>query len=425
MKKFTAFLLALVGGLWAAGNYLPGFWGFVPASLTASIPGEIRPVLESQFNLPKASEPAKAQAAKGGGQGGGGGGQGNRQVPVVVADVVRKTMPYRIDTIGTVQAIASVTVRSRVDTQIDEILFKDGAYVKEGDVLAKLDSRVIEAQIAQAEANLARDRATLVLAHSTLKRAEDLAQQNFATKQRLDENRAAVNQQQAQVIAGEAQLKVLQTQFSYYTIRAPISGKAGVANLRPGNIARSSDGGIALTTINQMSPIYVSFSLPQRYLADLKAALQSGGGKVLATPQGGKDTATGRLELIENSMDNATGTLGVRASFSNEGEKLWPGLIVSVKVDLREDADAVVVPRDAVQLGQRGNYVFVVIGGVAKLQPVVVSRSLDNESIVIDGLKGGEQVIVDGHLQVVDGTRVQPRPLKSSALTSPAPGGTL
>jgi len=423
MKKFTAFLLALVGGLWAAGNYLPGFWGFVPASLTASIPVEIRPVLESQFNLPKASEPAKAQAAKGGGQGGGG--QGNRQVPVVVADVVRKTMPYRIDTIGTVQAIASVTVRSRVDSQIDQILFKDGAYVKEGDVLAKLDSRVIEAQIAQAEANLARDKATLVLAQSTLKRAEDLAQQNFATKQRLDENRAAVNQQQALVIAGEAQLKVLQTQFSYYTIRAPISGKAGVANLRPGNIARSSDGGIALTTINQMSPIYVSFSLPQRYLADLKAALQSGGGRVLATPQGGKDTATGRLELIENAMDNATGTLGVRASFSNEDEKLWPGLIVSVKVDLREDADAVVVPRDAVQLGQRGNYVFVVVGGVAKLQPVVVSRSLDNASIVIDGLKGGEQVIVDGHLQVVDGTRVQPRPVKSSSLNSPAPGGTL
>lgn len=456
MKKFAGLLVAVVGGVWATANYVPGAWSYVPQPVIAQIPAAAVPYLQAYFNFPAPKQVAASpdQAAQGGGAGkgpgaggpgkgmagggpGGAGGQGRgpggggpgaggkRATPVTVANVARQTVPFRIESIGTVQPVASVTVRSRVDSQIESILFADGATVKQGDVLAKLDSRVIEAQLRQAEANLARDRATLELTRSTLKRGEELAAQSFATKQRLDENRAAVTAQEALVRADEAQVEVLRTQLTFYTIHAPISGKAGLANIKPGNMARSSDGAIAITTINQMSPIYVSFNLPQRYFQELREALKRGSGTVLATPQGSGINVEGKLELIENAMDNATGTIGVRAVFENDNEALWPGLIVGLKVSLREEADQVVVPREAVQMSQRGNFVFVVADGVARMQPITVGRSIDKLTVVTNGLKGNEQVIIDGQLLVVEGAPVEPRPAKSSELAPASPAKAL
>ena len=410
MKKLALTLFALVIGFVAGARFVPGFWPAMPEGLRAAIPAS----LHGALNVPAPATP-KVAAAPPSNRGTAGGG-GGRPTPVTVAPVQRKTVPVRVDTIGTVQAISSVTVRSRVDSQLDQLFFADGATVKAGDVLAKIDSRAIEAQIKQAEATLAKNRAALVLARSTLKRGEDLATQDFASKQRLDENRSAVSVQDSQVKADEAQLELLRTQLTYYTIRAPISGKAGLANIKPGNMARSSDGAIAITTINQMSPIYVSFFLPQRHFQELRDAIERGDNKVEATPQGGTRSVMGKLALIENSMDNTSGTIGVRALFENPEEVLWPGLIVNLKVTLREEKDAVVVPREAVQMSQRGNFVFLVVDGAAKMQPVTVSRSVDKDTIIASGLKGTESVIVDGQLLVIEGGKVQPRQPASSAL---------
>ncbi|HRJ70164.1 MAG TPA: efflux RND transporter periplasmic adaptor subunit, partial [Beijerinckiaceae bacterium] len=359
-----------------------------------------------------------------GGPGAGRGPGGGAPIPVAVAAVQKKTMPFRVEAVGTAQAIASVTIRSRVDSQIEQILFQDGAHVTAGDVLARLDSRAIEAQLRQAEANLARNRVNLDLAQRTLKRGLDLANQNFATQQRLDENRANANALEALVRADEAQVEHLKTQFSYYTIRAPISGKAGLANLKPGNMARQSDGAVALTTINQMSPIYVSFALSQRYFDEVRKSLERGDSSVEAVIQGAGKRATGKLALVENAMDSATGTIGVRAVFENKDEALWPGAITNLKITLREDKDVTVVPREAVQMGQRGTFVFTVVDGMARMRPVQVQRSMDRETIIASGLNGTETVVIDGQLQLIEGARVTPRQGASSALPG-RPAGNL
>lgn len=420
MKKTGIVALAAAGALWAGANFVPGFWSFVPAGVVAAIPGAVVPVLQSYFKFPAPTAGAPQQAKAGGG----GGGQGGRPTPVMMGNAERRTVPVMVETIGTVQAISTVTVRSRVDSQIDEVLFADGANVKQGDILARLDSRAIRAQIAQAEATLARDTATLELARSTLKRGEELADKSFATKQRLDENRANVAAQEAQVKAGQAQVELLKTQLTYYTIKAPISGRAGLANIKPGNMARSSDGATPLTTINQIAPIYISFSLPQRYFQELREALASGTGKVEAQAQGGGPAVAGKLALLENTMDNTTGTIGVRATFDNANEALWPGVIADLRITLRDEPDVVTVPREAVQMSQRGTYVFVVEDGTARMQPVTMSRSVGKQAVIASGLKGGEKVITDGQLLVVNGARVQPRQ-PAAAATLPAGGKSL
>lgn len=432
MKKLILSLIAIVGVSVAAAWKVPGFWDHVPQGAKDAVPANLRTYL----NMPQPQQAASAQgeqprgqgqgrreggAAQGGGQGGGnrggaGGTGGGRPIPVQMAQATKKSVPVRVESIGTVQAIATVTIRPRIDSQIDEILFQDGANVKAGDTLVRLDSRAVEAQIKQAEATLQQNRASLDLARRTLKRGEELADQNFATKQRLDENRGAVAVQEAQVKANEAALENLRTQLTYYTLRAPITGKAGIANLKPGNIAQSAAAASAITTINQISPIYVAFSVPQRHYAELRAAIERGDNRVEATLQGDDKIAVGKLSLMENTIDNATGTLGVRATFANADETLWPGAIVNVRVTLRNEDNVVAIPREAVQMSQRGSFVFVVVDGVAKMQPVTVGRGVDKDVVILSGLNGGESVITDGQLLVVDGAKVQSKQQQSTAL---------
>lgn len=427
MKKLVLTVIALLGVAYTAAWQMPGLWSYVPEGARNQVPESWR----SALNMPKPAQPSagapQQQVGRGGPGGGrpGGAGGGGRPVQVALGQAERKAMPVRVESLGSVQAIASVTVRARVDSQIEEILFADGAQVKAGDVLARLDSRAIEAQIKQAEANLTRDRANLDLARRTLRRGEELADSNFATKQRLDENRSAVAVQEAALKANEAALDNLRTQFSYYTIKAPISGKAGLANLKPGNIAQAAAAATAITTINQLSPIYVSFSVPQRDFEELRESLARGDSIVEATPLGSTKAVTGKLALIENTMDNATGTIGVRATFQNADEALWPGAIVNVKVTLRTEKDVVVAPRDAIQMSQNGAFVFVVREGAAKMQPVKVGRGVDREVVIESGLNGGENLITDGQLLVVDGARVQPRQGKTSAVTTEKQPGAL
>jgi RND family efflux transporter MFP subunit len=354
--------------------------------------------------------PPPGAAPASGGQGGAGGGQPQRPpVPVVVAKAERRDTPVRLDAIGTVQTIASVTVRSRVDSQILDVQFDDGANVKAGDVLFVLDSRQIEAQIRQAEANLARDKASLGLAEADLKRAEELAKRDFSTEQRLDIARTQVATLRASVRAAEAGLDNLRVQYSYYTVIAPISGRVGAAGLKKGNIARSGDNATPLAIINQISPIYVNFSLPQRHLPDVRESIGKDGANVIATPQGFPRGSTGQVAFVDNTVDATTGTFQVRAIFANRDEHLWPGALTQVRLTLRTEPDTVVVPREAVQVSQTGSFVFVVEEGAARVRPVTVARQIDEITVIASGLKGDETVVTEGQLLLTNGARVAPR----------------
>jgi membrane fusion protein, multidrug efflux system len=369
----------------------------VPAAVLLAQNGRLPDI--PGVNAPKKQAAAPPQAQP----------QGRPPVPVAVGKAARKPMPVRLDAIGTVQAMATVTVRSRVDSQILEVFVKDGAIVKEGDVLFKLDSRQIEAQQKQAEANLARDRAALQFAQNEQKRQEELAKRDFASGQKLETARSAAEGLTATVQGDEAAIDNMKALLSYYTIKAPISGRVGAIALKEGNIARSGDAAPALATIIQVTPIYVAFTVPQRYLPDIRTAMQIGNAKVEAIPHGYAKGAEGTFAFIDNTLDSTTGTINVRAVFENKDELLWPGALCAVRAILRMQPDAVAVPREAIQAGQTGNFVFVVDNnGAARIKPVTVDREVDGESVVT-GLNGGETVVTDGQLLLTDGARVAPR----------------
>lgn len=360
----------------------------------------------SKAAAPPASTPQRAAGPGQPGAAGGPPGGGRPPVPVTIGKAERKPMPVRLDVLGTVQTVATVTMRARVESQIMEVAFKDGASVKAGDVLFRLDSRQIEAQIRQAEANLERDRAQSVSAEADFKRATELARRDFASEQRLDQARALSETARAVVRATEANIENLRVQHSFFTLKAPISGRVGVAGLKQGNIAKTGDNSPVLATINQTSPIYVSFSVPQRYLTDLKGAVSDQGSSVVATPQGLSTSATGRVAFVDNAVDGTTGTILARAEFANVDEMLWPGALVNARLILRTEPDALVVPREAVQTGQTGNFVFVMEGDVARVRPVVVNRVMDQQTVLTSGLQGNETVITDGQLLLTNGARV-------------------
>lgn len=371
--------------------------------LLAQLPGLDVPATAK----PEGAAQSPANAAGGGRPGAGGGGR--PAVPVATAKVVRQAMPVRFDTIGTVQPIATVTLRSRVESQVLSVNFEDGANVKQGDILYQLDSRGIEAQIKQAEANLSRSRAQLEQAKRDVARNEALAANEYASRQKLDDSRTAVQTVAAQIRSDEAVLENLNVQLSYYTIRAPINGRIGVAGVKTGNIAKTGDSSVPLATINQISPIYVSFAVPQRLLPELRTALAEGTSKVQATPQGLTDAVDGKIAVIENSVDAASGTILLRGIFENQNDVLWPGALCDVRLVIRTEPNAVVVPREAVQTGQNGPLVFTITDGVAKVRPVVVDRTLRGLTVIKTGLNGDETVVTDGQLLLTDGARVEQR----------------
>lgn len=330
-------------------------------------------------------------------------------VTIVTTTAERRAMPVRLDAIGTVQTLSAVTVRSRVESQIMEVGFKDGDYVKKGGMLFRLDSRQLEAQLKQAEANVARDRALLVSAESDLRRAEELAKQNFATDQRLDTARSQVATMRAAIRGGEAAVEGLKVQLTYYTINSPVAGRIGVAMMKEGNIAKTGDNSGSLATIHQIDPIYVSFALPQRVLPEIRAAMNAGTARVQATQQGTTKSVEGKIAVVDNTIDATTGTIQLRALFDNADETLWPGALGQVRITLRVDPDAVTVPREAVQNGQSGAFVFVVEDGTARARPVTVDRIIDGRSVITAGLNGGEAVVIDGALLLTDGARTVER----------------
>jgi membrane fusion protein, multidrug efflux system len=331
--------------------------------------------------------------------------------PVVVAAVRRGPLPFRIEAIGTVQPVATVALRSRVDAQIEKIFVADGAAVKAGDILIKLDSRQVEAQIKQAQANLARDQAALEQALRDVGRYTDLVSKQAGTQLSLDNAKTAVASTRAAILGDEAAIENLMVQLTWYTISAPISGRVGTIALKAGNIIRGGDNTSTgtLATINQTTPIYVNFSLPQRLLNDLRSSIATGGAETIAIPQGMDTGATGKVAVLDNAIDASTGTVMVRAIFENKDELLWPGQLCNVRVTLRTDPDVITVPREAIQVGQEGDFLFIVKDGIAHVRKVTVGRTQDGQDIIAVGLEGSETVVVDGAALLVEGAKVETR----------------
>jgi RND family efflux transporter MFP subunit len=336
-----------------------------------------------------------------------------RAVPVEVAVAEKKSVPVRVEALGSVTPIASVAVKPRVDTEIVDVHFRDGAMVNKGDLLFTLDSRAIEAQAKQVEGLLAGAKANLEQAERDVARYTELIAKNATTMVTLQNARTQVNIYRASVDSNTAQLENLRIQLSYCTIRAPITGRASMAAVKVGNFVRQADL-TPLATIIQTAPIYVTFSLPQGYLPDLRQALSNETASIEAVIPGDPRSAGGQVTMIENSVDAPTGTVPVRATMPNEDELLWPGTLVTVGLTFREET-AVTVPSTAVQVSQSGTYVFVVKGDVATVQPVEVARVLGSESVLAKGLEGGETVVTNGQLLLVNGTKVAVRGPKTGS----------
>jgi RND family efflux transporter MFP subunit len=331
-----------------------------------------------------------------------------RKIAVAVGKASVKDMPYRIEAPGSVQPMVSVPIRPRVDSMVEKVQFQDGSSVKEGDLLFKLDSRAIDAMIEQAAAVLKRDQASLVKAQRDVERFSGLVAKGTTAKVTLDDAQTNADMLAATVKQDQANLDNLRTQRTYYDIHAPVTGRIGISSVRPGNVVRADSTSAPLATVNQLSPIYVTFGVPERYIPDLRAV--GANASVQATLQNGTLIEGGHVAFIENSVDPQTGTILVRAIFDNEDEKLWPGTLATVRVSLRVDKNMVTVPTEALQNGQRGDFVFVVEDGKAKVREVTVQRSMDGESIITRGLQGDETVVTDGQLSLRDNAPIDIKP---------------
>jgi RND family efflux transporter MFP subunit len=333
--------------------------------------------------------------------------QADRPVPVEIAKAERMNVPVRLDALGTVTPIASVALKSRVDTTITGVHFEDGARVSKGDLLFTLDCRQVEAEMRKTQAVIDGAQASLEQAQRDVERYTDLASRNATPIVTLNNAQTAVNISKATAESNRAQLENLKVQLGFCTMRAPISGRISMANVKVGNFVRQADAQ-PMATIIQLAPVYVSFTVPQKNLPDIRQAVAAETATVEASIPGDSKRASGQVSMIENTVDAATGMATVRATMPNTEEQLWPGTLVSTEMTLRNE-DAVIVPMTAIQISQTGNFVFVVENGVAKVRKVTVERQFGENAVVTDGLTGSETVVTDGQLSLVDGSRVNPR----------------
>jgi membrane fusion protein, multidrug efflux system len=338
---------------------------------------------------------------------------GPRAVAVEVAPAVKKKTPVLLEALGNVTTMASVAVKVRIDNEIVGIHFTDGAYVKKGDLLVTLDPRSLQAQIAQAEAAVARDQAQLEMAERDLRRYSELVGKGATPQLNVDNSKTQGDTMRAAIRADNAVLENLKVQLSFCFIRAPISGRISQAAVKVGNFARSADI-VPIATINQMAPVYVTMSVPQRMLPELRVAMAENDTSVEAIIPGDTRRARGSIAMVENGVDPTTGMATVRAAMPNEDELLWPGTLVTAQVTLRTET-AVVVPAVAVQVSQQGNFVFVVKNNVATVTPVKVARLLGAETVIESGLNDGDVVVTEGHLLLTNGARVTVRERKAGA----------
>ena len=330
--------------------------------------------------------------------------------PVRIASTQRRDVPIVLEGVGNVQARSTVAIKARIDGQLMEAAVAEGQMVKKGDLLFRLDARPLEAQLRQAEANVARDRANLDKALADEKRFESLAQKGISPKTKLEEAETSVAALRAAIRASEATVEIARLNLEYATIKAPIEGRVGSILLAAGNMVKANDTQ-AILMLTEVRPIHVAFALPEQHVGELRARLKSAEPVVVEATAQGDDGAVekGDLFFVNNTVDATTGTILVMARFTNAEERLVPGQFIKARVRMTTLTGAVVVPSKGIQINQRGHYVWLVKPDMtAELRPVTIGPEVGSDTVISRGLDAGDQIVVDGQLRLFPGAKVAP-----------------
>jgi multidrug efflux system membrane fusion protein len=330
-------------------------------------------------------------------------------MPVTVAQVVEMAVPIELQAVGTAQAYATVTVRAQVEGVVTAVHLQEGQCIKTGDLLFSIDPRPFQVRLKQVQANLARDNAQLENARALLERNASVVAKGYVSREQYDQAAANAEALAATVRADEAAVEDAQIQLAYCSIRAPITGCAGEVYVDQGNVVKANDPDHPLVVIRQIRPIFVGFSVPERYLPEIRK--YSSARKLIALAATAGHDATpvkGELAFVDNSVNAATGTILLKAAFANADQALWPGQFVNVTLQLASQPSALVVPSQAVQTGQQGQYVFVLKPDqTVDYRPVSVDRTMDGQTIIAQGLQPGDKVVTDGQLRLFQGATVK------------------
>lgn len=329
-------------------------------------------------------------------------------VPVTVATVVQKTIPVQINAIGNVEAYSIASVKSQIGGVLTRVHFREGQDVNRGDLLFTIDPRPYEVALKQVEANLAKDNAQLENARKEVSRYEELVKKGYVAQQQYDQISTNAAALEATVNADNALVENARLQLKYCYIYSPINGRTGNLIVNEGNLIKANADS-PIVVINQIQPIYVTFSVPEQYLGEIKKYMSSGKLKVkVVIGKDEKHPEAGVLTFVDNTVDTSTGTIKLKATFTNRDRRLWPGQFVDVVMTLTVRPDAVVVPSQAIQTGQKGLFVFVIKPDLtAESRPVVTGLTFEEETVVEKGLQSGERVVTDGQMRLFPGAKVE------------------
>jgi multidrug efflux system membrane fusion protein len=333
---------------------------------------------------------------------------GPRTVPVTVSTAVQKDVPLQITAIGAVEPMNTVQVKTMISGEITGVAFKEGQDVRKGQLLFTIDRRAIEADLRRAQATLAKDRATQLQARADAARYAALGKEGVVARQMADQMEASANAADELVRADEAAVQNAKVQLQYAEIYSPINGRTGNLSVQLGNVVKANDA--SLVSINQVAPIYVTFSIPEQYLAEVKKYGALHKLAVAAAIPNDPQPALGVLTFVDNAVDRQTGTIKLKGTFENADRRLWPGQFVNVTLTLATQPNALVVPTQAVQNGQDGQYVYVIrADNTAESRPVKIARTVGGQAVVESGIAPGDKVVTDGQLRLLPGVKVEIR----------------
>src|SRR6202158_1119202 len=344
-------------------------------------------------------------------------------IPVVVGTVKQKAMPVEVVAVGNVEAYSTVSIKAQVPGQLLDVHFKEGDFVRKGQLLVTLDPRPYEAALAQAKAALARDKATAVNNRLQAERYSKLLKEGIVPPSQVESVTSAADASDAGLIADEASIKTAQLNLEYCTIYSPIDGRTGALMLKPGNLVKVAD--VPIVVINQVNPIFVNFGVPQQFWPDIKKYMAQGTLRVKATVPKESGTAEGgAVAFVDNAIDPTTGNIHLRAAFTNSQNRLWPGLYVNIVLTLSEQAGATVVPTQAVLEGNMGSFVYVVRSDKkAEPRTIVRGRTVGGETVIVKGLQLGETIVTDGQARLEPNARVEIKSTIGDAAPSDPPEG--
>jgi len=342
---------------------------------------------------------------------------GTPVVPVLAATVEEKDVPVQVQAIGSVESYSTVAVKTQITGELTGVFFREGQEVKKGELIFTLDKRPFEAVLKQAQSTLAKDQAQAEMARVQARRYAVLMKDGVVAKEQYDQMQSSADALDAAVEADQAAVENARVQLIYCSIDSPINGRVGSLLIHQGNMIKAND--VPLVNINQIQPIRVAFTVPEQYLAEIKRFAANGKLSVQVSIPNDSKPATGKLSFIDNTVDPTTGTIKLKGEFANTDRRLWPGQFVDVVLTLHTQPNAIVVPSQAVNTGQQGQYVFVIKPDMTvETRPVAVNRTTKGQSVIDKGLGPGERVVTDGQLRLVPGSRVQ---IKEALAPQPGP----